>query len=164
MGANGRELVGLRWGLIPSWSKDAKTAYKLINARAETVAEKPAFRSAFKSRRCLLPADGFYEWRTLGKAKQPYLFRPRDRQPFAFAGLWEHWQPPTVADLWGSAEPPAPIESCTIITTTANELVGEIHDRMPVMLPQSAWQQWLDHADESLLRQYPATAMESAPA
>jgi len=152
-GRHGRELVGLRWGLIPSWAGDAKSAFKLINARAETVAEKPAFRGAFKARRCLIPADGFYEWQTLGKVKQPYLFRLRSGQPFAFAGLWERWQPPAA---------PA-VESCTLITTAANDVVRPYHDRMPVMLAPADWSAWLDRADVALLRPYPAAEMESSP-
>ncbi|MBD2022479.1 SOS response-associated peptidase, partial [Leptolyngbya sp. FACHB-36] len=114
----------LRWGLIPSWAKDEAIGNKLINARAETVAEKPSFRAAFKQRRCLILADGFYEWQRLNtKKKQPHYFQRSDAQPFAFAGLWEHWQ-----------HGEAVIDSCTIITTQANELLEPIHDRMPVML------------------------------
>ena len=104
---SGRELVRLRWGLIPVWSKDLKIGYKLINARAETVASTPAFRSAFKGRRCLVAADGYYEWQQMGKAKQPYFFHRHDDRPFAFAGLWERWESPE-GEL---------VESCTIVTT-----------------------------------------------
>jgi putative SOS response-associated peptidase YedK len=116
----GRELTLMRWGLIPSWSKEANSGTLLINARSETAAEKPAYRSAFKSRRCLIPADGFFEWQKVGKAKQPYYFQLADGKPFAFAGLWEKWKE---------------IESCTILTTAANELVAPLHDRMPMPLP-----------------------------
>lgn len=121
----------MRWGLLPSWTKDPKKAPLLNNARAETVAEKPSFRSAFKSRRCLIPADGFYEWKTEGKAKQPYLFRRADEKPLAFAGLWEKWND---------------IESCTIITTEANAVMEPIHDRMPVILAENDYSEWLDPA------------------
>lgn len=130
-----RELVQMRWGLIPSWSKGADTGYSLINARAETVAEKPSFRSAWQYRRCLIPSEGFYEWQSLAGGKQPYFIRLQDRQPFAMAGLWEAWLNPV-----GER-----IESCTIIVTNANALVARIHERMPVILPQSDWEAWLDH-------------------
>jgi putative SOS response-associated peptidase YedK len=122
----GRELVPLRWGLIPSWAKDKKIGAALINARAETVAEKPAFRSAFKHRRCLIPCDGFFEWsRREGGTKVPHYITLRDGGLFAFAGLWEEWEP---------AEEGKCVSSCTIITTEANELVRPLHDRMPVIL------------------------------
>ena len=124
-----RTLSLMRWGLLPSWTKDPKSAPLLNNARAETVAEKPSFRSAFKSRRCLIPASGFFEWKKEGKLKQPYLFRRPDDRPIAFAGLWETWND---------------IESCTIITTEANALMAPIHDRMPVVLGQNDYAQWLD--------------------
>ena len=113
--------VVLRWGLIPSWAKDKKMAQ--INARADTAAEKPMFRSAFKKRRCLIFADGYYEWKTIGKQKQPFFFRLKDDGPFAFAGLWETWK--------GEGEP---LETCTILTTDANDLTKAVHDRMPVIL------------------------------
>jgi putative SOS response-associated peptidase YedK len=138
-GAVVRELARLRWGLIPSWSKDPVIGDRLINARAETVAEKPSFRSAFKKRRCIIPADGFYEWQALPgrKAKQPMYLHRADGRQLAFAGLYEHWRDP--------AEPAAPdIETCTIITTAANALVAPIHDRMPVILEPGAWDAWLD--------------------
>lgn len=129
-----RALVPLRWGLVPSWAKDLKIGNSLINARAETVAEKPAFRAAFKRRRCLVAADGYYEWKKLdSKTKQPYYIRRYDEQPFAFAGLWERWE-----------RGDEPIESCTIITTDANVLTREIHDRMPVILPPDKYDIWLD--------------------
>lgn len=130
-----REWVTLRWGLIPSWAKDAKIGYRLINARAETVAEKPAFRAAFKRRRCLIPADGFYEWKQLdAKKKQPYYITRPDGGPFAFAGLWEHWTPPDGSE----------VESCTIVTTEANEQMEELHDRMPVILDPDNYDRWLN--------------------
>ncbi|NEO95768.1 MAG: SOS response-associated peptidase [Moorea sp. SIO3G5] len=123
----------LRWGLIPSWAKDIKIGAKLINARAETVAEKPAFRSAFRRRRCLVVADGFYEWRRKDGKKQPLYFQIKDKRPFAFAGLWERWKNPA-----GEI-----IASCTIITTVANDLISPIHDRMPVILEPSDYDLWL---------------------
>ena len=129
-----RECVLLRWGLIPSWAKDAKIGNQCINAKAETVAEKPSFRSAFKKRRCLVIADGFYEWRLQGKQKQPMWIGLKRKRPFAFAGLWEHWTP---------AEG-APIETCTIITTEPNALMQTIHNRMPVILTPHDYDLWLD--------------------
>ncbi len=133
----GCELVLLKWGLIPSWSKDAKIGQKLANARSETVAEKPSFRSAFKHRRCLIPASGFYEWQKRGTGrKQPFFISLRDGEPFSFAGLWE---------CWHSSEGEV-VESCTILTTTANEVMQPIHERMPVILGPSAEEQWLDRA------------------
>ncbi|AFY56398.1 hypothetical protein Riv7116_3958 [Rivularia sp. PCC 7116] len=129
-----RQCQLLRWGLIPSWSKDSKIGSRMINARAETLAEKPSFRSAFKRRRCLVLADGFYEWKKLADKKQPYYFQLQDKQPFAFAGLWEEWQSPENEK----------INSCTIITTDANELLQPIHNRMPVILQQPDYEQWLD--------------------
>ncbi len=130
----GRALVLLKWGLIPSWSKGAAIGQKFINARAETVAEKPSFRSAFKQRRCLIPASGFYEWRKDGKRNQPYFVRLRDEELFSFAGLWERWHDPEGEE----------IETCAIVTTTANEVMQPIHERMPVILDPSAEEQWLD--------------------
>lgn len=131
-------LVNLRWGLIPSWSKDPKIAFSLINARAETVSEKPAFRSAFKSRRCLIPATNFYEWKATGaKHKQPYAFSMRDGGLFAFAGLWERWKDPD--DIEASV-----VQSCSIITTEANAVVQPVHNRMPVILPAEHFAAWLD--------------------
>ncbi|MEP0868226.1 SOS response-associated peptidase [Trichocoleus desertorum AS-A10] len=129
-----RQLRQLRWGLIPSWAKDMSMGSRLINARSETVAEKPAFRAAFRQRRCLIVADGFYEWQRLEKKKQPFYFRLQDQQPFAFAGLWEHWQTPEGDRL----------DSCTILTTQANALLSSIHDRMPVILPPESHDLWLD--------------------
>lgn len=143
-----------RWGLIPRWAKDHRIGNRMINARAETVAEKPAFRSAFQKRRCLVPADGFYEWRNDGKAKIPFRFLPHTEALFAFAGLWEEWRPPS-----GD-----PIRTCTIITTTPNEQVRDIHDRMPVILPPEAYDDWLNPESEidhllALLRPYPSEQM-----
>jgi putative SOS response-associated peptidase YedK len=129
-----RELVLMRWGLIPSWAKDAKIGNRMINARAETLVEKPVFRGALQRRRCLIAADGFYEWQGTSKSKQPYFIRFRDDRPFAFAGLWDNWE--------GSNH--SVVESCTIITTEANELVRPIHDRMPVILPPETYKKWLD--------------------
>jgi putative SOS response-associated peptidase YedK len=129
-----RHATLLRWGLVPSWAKDVKMGSRLINARADTIAEKPSFRSALKKRRCLVLADGYYEWRTEGKRKQPFYIRMEDEQQFAFAGLWESWRP----------EQGAPLETCTLITTEANELTRSIHDRMPVILNAADHDLWLD--------------------
>jgi putative SOS response-associated peptidase YedK len=124
----------MRWGLIPRWAKDPSIGNRMINARAETVASKPAFREAFQGRRCLLPADGFYEWKRCGARKQPMYLRMLDGRPFAFAGLWARWRP----------EGGEPVESCTILTTEPNELVADIHKRMPVILPPQDYGPWLD--------------------
>ena len=129
-----RTLVMLRWGLIPSWAKDSKIGAQCINAKAETIAEKPSFRSAFKKRRCLVLANGFYEWQVQGKRKQPLWIGLRDKGLFAFAGLWEHWQSPTGE----------PLETCTIITTEPNDLMRPIHNRMPVILTPADYDGWLD--------------------
>ncbi|MEA5594211.1 SOS response-associated peptidase [Rivularia sp. UHCC 0363] len=150
-----RELRSLYWGLIPSWAKDTKIAAKLINARAETLAEKPSFRSAFKRKRCLVLADGFYEWKRIEKKKQPYYFQLQNKQPFAFAGLWEQWHPDDEN-----------ITSCTIITTDANKVLQPIHHRMPVMLQQQDYERWLDPLQETeilqqLLQPYPAEEMSA---
>jgi len=157
-----RELAFLRWGLIPSWAKDVKIGYNLINARSETVLEKPSFRSAFKHRRCLILADGFYEWQHSedGKGqKQPYYFRMKDSEIFAFAGLWEVWESKE-GDI---------IKSCTILTTAANQLLEPIHDRMPVILQPKDYDTWLDREDTksdrltSLLTPYSAEEMTAYP-
>ena len=153
----GRELALVRWGLIPSWAKDASIGGRLINARAETVAEKPAFRGAFRRRRALVPADGFYEWqkREGSRLKQPLLIRRRDGQPFAFAGLWERWRGPE-----------GEVETCTILTTEANAVLGPIHDRMPVILDPACYDRWLDPAQpraEELLRPCPDEWLEAFP-
>ncbi|UCD46874.1 MAG: SOS response-associated peptidase [Deltaproteobacteria bacterium] len=128
-----REVVLLRWGLIPSWAKDPSLGDRMINARAETAAGKPAFRSAIRRRRCLVPASGFYEWKRTNGRKQPYYIRRPDGKPFAFAGLWESWEGP------GQAA----VESCTILTTSANELLLPIHDRMPVIVSPADYDLWL---------------------
>jgi putative SOS response-associated peptidase YedK len=128
-----REGTMLKWGLIPSWSKEPGIGNKLANARADTVAEKPAFRSAFKKRRCLVVADGFYEWRAGPGGKTPYYFQLKDGSPFAFAGLWERWE-----------KGEEPVESCTLITTEANGVVGPVHNRMPVIIDPSSIERWLD--------------------
>jgi putative SOS response-associated peptidase YedK len=125
----------VRWGLIPYWAKDASIGFKTINAMSETAAEKPAFRDAMSRRRCLIPADGFYEWLRVGvKEKQPYSFGMMDDSVFAFAGLWERWQ-----DQAGEA-----LETCTILTTKPNSLVADVHDRMPLILRQEDYDLWLD--------------------
>jgi putative SOS response-associated peptidase YedK len=129
-----RTLSTMRWGLIPSWSKDPSIGYKTINARAETVATTPSFREPFKSQRCLVPADGFYEWKREAKTKQPYCFEVNDGELFAFAGLWDRWMNPR-GEL---------IESCSILTTTPNSLLADIHDRMPVILSPENHDLWLD--------------------
>jgi putative SOS response-associated peptidase YedK len=149
-----RELVPLRWGLVPGWSKGPDSRYSMINARAESVAEKPAYRGAFRHRRCLIPAEGFYEWRSTPSGKQPYLIRRCDGEPFAMAGLWERWQRGEEAAL----------ESCTIVVTAANSLIRPIHDRMPAVLASESLAAWLDPGNQdtaalaSLLR--PASASD----
>ena len=132
--AGQREMVLVRWGLIPSWSKGPDSRFSMINARVETVAQKPAYRSAFRYRRCLIPVDGFYEWHAAGKAKQPYVLRPRDHRPMALAGLWEHWQ-----DADGNE-----LASCTILVGEANAQVKAVHERMPVVIDPTAFDLWLD--------------------
>ena len=129
-----RELVPLRWGLVPSWSKGPDSGFRMINARAETVSTKPAYRNAFKYRRCLIPAEGFYEWKAGKEGKTPFLVRRKDKEPFAMAGLWERWK----------REEGAELESCSIIVTDANDLVRAIHDRMPVILGPEDYEGWLD--------------------
>jgi putative SOS response-associated peptidase YedK len=149
------------WGLIPSWAKDPSIGNRLINARAETLAEKPAFRAAFRRRRCLVLADGFFEWRKDPgkKVKQPMYIRLNTGEPFAFAGLWE---------VWNSADG-SQILSCTIITTEPNELVSDIHNRMPVILPREAYSAWLNPSEVQpaelgdLLRPYPSTELAAYP-
>jgi putative SOS response-associated peptidase YedK len=132
--AGTREAAQLDWGLIPSWATDPKIGYKMINARSETAADKPAFRHAFRRKRCLIATSGFYEWKKLNaKQKQPYYIHRRDDQPFAFAGLWEAW-----------SKGDEPVESCTILTTDANDLMRPLHDRMPVILDGKDFDRWLD--------------------
>jgi putative SOS response-associated peptidase YedK len=157
--AGRRELAPLKWGLIPSWAKDPKIAASCINARAESVAEKPAYRAAFKRRRCLILADGYYEWTGKAREKQPWHFRLRDDAAFAFAGLWECWRPPAGE----------PVETCAIVTTDANELAKLYHDRMPVILHPADYARWLDPEYQRveelapLLRPYPAELMVAEP-
>lgn len=156
--AQKREFTYLTWGLIPSWAKDIRMGSRLINARAETVAEKPSYRAAFKRRRCLIPADGFYEWQKLEDRKQPYYIAMRDRNPFAIAGLWEHWEGGD-----GSV-----IQSCTLLTTEPNELVAPLHNRMPVILHPADYEEWLHPGADPgqlmhLLRPYPAAEMVAYP-
>lgn len=156
--SSSREFKLLYWGLIPSWSKDPKIGARMINARAETAAEKPSFRTALKRRRCLILADGFYEWQKRDSRKQPFYFRVGG-QPFAFAGLWEHWQ---------SSEGDT-IDSCTILTTEPNDLLRSFHDRMPVILEPKDYDRWLDPTLQDpeklqpLLRPYDAEKMSSYP-
>lgn len=146
-------LSSARWGLIPHWAKDEKIGYKLINARAETVSEKPSFRSAFKQRRCLIPASGFYEWKKVGSQKQPYYFQLKGSPVFAMAGLWETWKSST-----GET-----VESFTIITTEANDIVSQIHNRMPVIIPREGYNKWFSLENAELLKPYKASAMISYP-
>jgi putative SOS response-associated peptidase YedK len=143
-----RRLDVFHWGLVPFWAKDQKTGNKMINARADTVAEKNAYKHAFKKRRCIIPADGFYEWKKVPgqKTKQPYFISRVDGEPLALAGLWELWRPPESRD----DRDVDPLRSCTIITTDPNEKLAEIHDRMPVVLPPSAWEAWLDPENDDL--------------
>ena len=169
-----REFRLMRWGLVPPWAKDLSVGSRMINARAETVAEKPAFRSALRARRCLIMADGFYEWQRTGTVKQPYYVAMADGRPFAFAGLWERWQgsPKAGESALGTPSPPGggeAVESCTIITTDANQLVAAFHERMPVILDAEAFELWLDPAVTDparvlpLLRPYPAGKMLAWP-
>jgi putative SOS response-associated peptidase YedK len=131
-----RIISQLKWGLVPSWSKDASTSKGLINARAETLTEKPSFREAFKSRRCIIPVSGFYEWQRKGAAtKKPFYFYLKEREVFGFAGLWESWIDKTTGEE---------LETATIITTEANDVLKPVHDRMPVILKQESYDEWLD--------------------
>lgn len=154
-----RELVMLRWGLVPFWADDLKIGAKHINARSESAADKPAFRAAFRERRCLIVADGFFEWQKVGSKKQPYLFQMKDGRPFAFAGLWDRWRDPDKNR----------IESCTILTTKANELVSLLHDRMPVILKPADYERWLDpqvqdlESLQPLLCPFDSEAMSAQP-
>jgi putative SOS response-associated peptidase YedK len=152
-----RQLVFLHWGLVPSWADDPKIGNRMINARAETVAEKPSYRTALRRRRCLIVADGFYEWKTVAKRRQPMHIQFRDGRPFGIAGLWES----------GEGADHSALESCTILTTEANELVRPIHDRMPVIIQPADYARWLDPAEQKaeavlpLLRPYAASEMEA---
>ncbi|MBI5119297.1 SOS response-associated peptidase [Candidatus Poribacteria bacterium] len=154
-----REFAWLRWGLVPHWAQDPSIGNRMINARGETVAEKPAFRDAFQRRRCLVPASGFFEWKKGERRKQPYYIRMKDGRLFVFAGLWDLWKGPD-----GS-----PVESCTLITTDANNVVAQLHDRMPVIMPHAAYDLWLGTEIQerghllSLLHPYPAEEMEAYP-
>jgi len=154
-----RTLSTMRWGLIPSWAKDIGIAYKTINARSETIATTPSFREPFKSQRCLVPADGFYEWQRNGRTKQPYCFEVNGGEVFAFAGLWDRWRNPQ-GDV---------VESCTIMTTTPNSLVSDIHDRMPVILNPDDYDLWLDPgfrdvaSVSEILRPFDAALMHRYP-
>ena len=156
----GREMIGCKWGLVPSWAKDPAIGNKMINARAESLAEKPSFRNALAKRRCLIPADGFYEWLTVGKEKkiQPYYFRLRDGGLFVFAGLWEEWQDPD-GEL---------LHTCTIITVKPNKLVEQVHTRMPAMLTPDEEAVWLDPDNKAadvlpFLLPYQVEKMELVP-
>ena len=145
----------IRWGLIPSWAKDISIGYRMINARAETLTEKPAFKRLIKEKRCLIFAEGFYEWEKQGKTKQPYFIHMKDSQAFAFAGLWDIWEKEENAVISG-----------TIITTVANSLVAGIHERMPVILPANSYDLWLGHDRGDVmnfLKPYPAEEMEAYP-
>ena len=157
------------WGLIPSWAKDASMGSRMINARGETLSEKPSYRGVYKYKRCLIPADGFYEWKAqVGtKAKSPYFIHMRNGEPCAFAGLWDEWH----------AADGSPVRTCTIITTAPNPLMANIHDRMPVILPPEDYNQWLDPAPrapeslqhliaafpENLMEAYPVSALVNSP-
>jgi len=162
-----RELAMMHWGLIPRWAKDASIGKRLINARSETASEKPAFRNAMKYRRCLVPADGFYEWKKVGDRKQPHFIRFQEDRLMSFGGLWEHWQ-----DEHGNE-----MESVTILTTAANELVAALHDRMPVIIEPPDFDAWLDTTQQSgeaaaaltrpiasgLLTMYPVSVRVNSP-
>jgi putative SOS response-associated peptidase YedK len=156
-----RQATMMRWGLIPSWASDPTIAARTINARAETAASKPSFREPLRNQRCLVPADGFYEWRRSAKEKQPFCFEVEAGAVFAFAGLWDSWRSPD-----GDA-----LETCTILTTTPNDLLADVHDRMPVILPAELYDRWLDPGmhglegvlgllkpyDPALMRRYPVS-------
>lgn len=149
-GADGaRHLAMLRWGLVPFWAKDAKIGNRLINARAETAADKPAFRAAWSRRRCLVPADGFYEWRTGADGKTPWFVSAAAGEPFAMAGLWEHWEPKADAETGGADE--SALETFTILTTAPTELMARLHSRMPVVLGRERAAAWLAGEDPALL-------------
>ena len=163
----GRVLSMMRWGLVPSWASDLAVGARHINGRSETVLEKPAFRESFRARRCLIPADGFYEWKKAGKQRQPFHFGMKDGSLFAFAGVWDRWRSPAGQVL----------ESCSILTTAPNELLADVHDRMPVILPRRHYQIWLTAPvaeaerlaellvpfDASLMRRYAVSALVNKP-
>jgi putative SOS response-associated peptidase YedK len=154
-----REFSLMRWGLVPSWAKDPSVAATMINARAETAATKPAFRDALQSRRCLIPADGFYEWVRMGKAKQPYCFEVNEGELFAFAGIWDRWKDPSAN--W--------VKTCSILTTTPNAVTSPVHDRMPVILDPDCYDLWLDpgmhdmNAVSDMLKPFNARLMRCYP-
>ena len=161
----GRRLSMLRWGLIPGWAKDTHIGYKLINARAETASAKPSFRAAFRARRCLIPADGFYEWTGRGSTRQPWLIGLENDTLFAFAGLWERWKVPEGRVLTGSLAAYAPgdvVETCVILTTAANEALASLHHRMPVILSPDEFGPWLA-GDMVPLDPFPAPSMTVRP-
>lgn len=167
-----QQAVDLHWGLVPYWADDPKIGYRMINARSETLSEKSAFRNAFRQRRCLVLADGYYEWKTDGKKKQPFYVHMKDHRPFAFAGLWESWRGSASVKL------EQPLESCTIVTTVSNELTADVHERMPAILTSEDAQLWLDpefqgverltemlrpyESDE--MRMYPVSTLVNKPA
>ncbi|MEE8583597.1 MAG: SOS response-associated peptidase [Acidobacteriota bacterium] len=159
LGQQGQRRLDLfHWGLIPFWAKDPKMGARMINARSETVDSKPAFRNAFARRRCLIPADGYYEWRKLPDGKQPFLFRLKDGGLFAFAGLWERWKSPEIGERL----------SCTILTTSPNPLAAAAHDRMPVILPPEGHRLWLDPGSapellKELMIPYQGSDLEAFP-
>jgi putative SOS response-associated peptidase YedK len=154
-----RQITTMRWGLIPNWARDASIASSTINAKSETVAEKPAFRDPFKYRRCLIPADAFYEWKRIGTSKQPFCFEVNGGELFAFAGLWDGWKNPEAQ--W--------VKTCSILTTTPNAVTATVHDRMPVILQQDNYDLWLDpgmndaQVVSELLKPYDAKSMRSYP-
>jgi putative SOS response-associated peptidase YedK len=156
-----RHLDFLRWGLVPYWADDPKIGNRMINARSEGVADKPAYRWSFRKQRCLIPTDGFYEWKKEGKLKQPYHIRRKDRRPFAFAGLWARWKPKE-----GDGQL---LDTFTILTTDSNELIRPLHDRMPVILAPESFDLWLDPAVDDrarlqeLLVPYDGSVMETVP-
>jgi putative SOS response-associated peptidase YedK len=155
-----RELAMLYWGLVPSWAKEKSIGARMINARAETLQEKPSFRTAFRRRRCLVLADGYYEWQRAGAVKQPYFIAFEDGAPFGMAGLWERWRDPTTGE---------PLESCCIVTTVPAPSVADVHDRMPVIIPPEAHAEWLDPRNDStdrlarLLGPWPAPGLHARP-
>ena len=156
--AQARELAYLRWGLVPAWSREEKTRYSMINARADTIADKPSYREPFRKRRCLVPASGFYEWRKMSHGKQPYRIGRTDNGIMALAGLWEHWE--------GEGKS---VDSCSIIVTEANDCIRPVHDRMPVILDPDQFDAWLnpDNGDaetlKAMLQPYPGEAMSYWP-
>jgi putative SOS response-associated peptidase YedK len=158
---DGERLLGsFQWGLIPFWAKDRRIGARNINARSESVGDKPAFRDSFLKRRCLIPVDGFFEWQQRPKGKLPHYVYSADAKPLALAGLWANWKDPETGE-W--------VRTCTILTGDPNSLVADIHDRMPIILPETAWSDWLDRDNqdrahlESLLRVYPDKMMAGHP-